>query len=427
MPASLISQSDSEITVQIKFPVGGPMLENEELIQKSLNEAGQIATACILGRFDTDGSPIQVGDIRFTSKGKFNQTYETPYGPIEVQRYVYQTSAGGRTYCPLEKDARLILNSTPRFAKMVSFKYVSFGANLVARDLLENHGRSIARGYVKDLSDMVGTISQAKEETWEYTLPEFSEDPKCISVGLDGTCIYLQNDGWRQAMVGTITFFDRQGERMHTIYMAGSPEYGKNKFLKMFKKEIEKVKEEYSDSIYIGLSDGAQDNWKFLEPYVDRQILDFYHVSEYVGEFACAVFGSGTKEKNENREKWLEDRLHNLKHKKDGAKELQNEMKELSKGVKGKENKEIIKKTLTYFENHNHQMWYSRQVRQKMPIGSGVTESACKVVVKQRLGQAGMRWKESGAALLLSIRPLVLTNGRWEEFWKLISKYGLPA
>lgn len=149
MSASLIAQSENEITLQVKIPIGGPMLENEELIQKCMNEAGQIATEAILGRFDTDGSPIKVGEVRFTSKGSFNQTYETPFGPIDVKRYVYQSSSGGRTYCPLESNARMILNSTPRFAKMVSFKYVNFGANLVARDLLESHGRSIARGYEK--------------------------------------------------------------------------------------------------------------------------------------------------------------------------------------------------------------------------------------------------------------------------------------
>ncbi len=40
------------------------------------------------------------------------------------------------------------------------------------------------------------------------------------------------------------------------------------------------------------------------------------------------------------------------------------------------------------------------------PIGSGVTEAACKVIVKQRLCCSGMKWKESGAAAVLSLRCL---------------------
>jgi hypothetical protein len=36
----------------------------------------------------------------------------------------------------------------------------------VESDLAENHGRHVARSYWQDLADTVGTIVQAKEETW---------------------------------------------------------------------------------------------------------------------------------------------------------------------------------------------------------------------------------------------------------------------
>ena len=35
-------------------------------------------------------------------------------------------------------------------------------------------------------------------------------------------------------------------------------------------------------------------------------------------------------------------------------------------------------------------------------IGSGVTEAACKTIVKQRLCKSGMRWKNKGAAVILT-------------------------
>ena len=35
---------------------------------------------------------------------------------VEVERYVYQTSRGGRIYCPLEQQARIIRGATPLFA-----------------------------------------------------------------------------------------------------------------------------------------------------------------------------------------------------------------------------------------------------------------------------------------------------------------------
>jgi hypothetical protein len=40
---------------------------------------------------------------------------------------------------------------------------------------------------------------------------------------------------------------------------------------------------------------------------------------------------------------------------------------------------------ITYFRNHLHQMRYAQCIENGIPIGSGVTEAACKTLVKQRL------------------------------------------
>jgi hypothetical protein len=62
-----------------------------------------------------------------------------------------------------------------------------------------------------------------------------------------------------------------------------------------------------------------------------------------------------------------------------------------------------------------------------IPIGSGVTEAACKVLVKQRLCGSGMRWTESGAAAVLAVRCLTYTAGRWSQFWGRIDRDGYPV
>ena len=46
------------------------MLEQEERIQEVLNEAGRLFTGEVLSRFDTDGAPILIGAIKWTSKGR---------------------------------------------------------------------------------------------------------------------------------------------------------------------------------------------------------------------------------------------------------------------------------------------------------------------------------------------------------------------
>jgi hypothetical protein len=43
-------------------------------------------------------------------------------------------------------------------------------------------------------------------------------------------------------------------------------------------------------------------------------------------------------------------------------------------------------------------------------IGSGVTEAACKNLVKLRLCGSGMKWSRSGAQTVLTLRTLLLST-----------------
>ncbi len=65
-----------------------------------------------------------------------------------------------------------------------------------------------------------------------------------------------------------------------------------------------------------------------------------------------------------------------------------------------------------------------RLARLGCTLECGVTEAACKTVIKQRLCGSGMRWKEKGAAAILSLRALVLTSTRWNQFWNKLNQYG---
>ena len=97
----------------------------------------------------------------------------------------------------------------------------------VQADLAENHRRAVAKAFVQDVADAVATVALAKEEAWEYDLPAFDEPVATVTVGLDGTCMLMCDDGWREAMVGTLGFDNKDGERLHTVYTAATPEYGK--------------------------------------------------------------------------------------------------------------------------------------------------------------------------------------------------------
>ena len=69
-------------------------------------------------------------------------------------------------------------------------------------------------------------------------------------------------------------------------------------------------------------------------------------------------------------------------------------------------------------------MDYAMHTEKNLTIGSGVTEAACKMLVKQRLCDSGMRWKDQGAKVILSLRALVQSKWRWQQFWDKIDQYG---
>ena len=266
---------------------------------------------------------------------------------------------------------------------------------------------------------------QAKETEWEYALPELDAKVASVSVGLDGTCMLMCEDGWRQAMTGTLALFDAEGKRLHTIYVAATPEYGKSTFLRRLDREVDRIKKAHPRARYIGLADGAQDNWRFLNPRTEVHLIDFYHASGYLQAAAVAAFPR--PEDKAQRQAWLSERCHRLKHESGAACALLEEIRGLSTVGLNASQREQLRATITYFYYHHHQMDYAGAREHHWPIGSGVTEAACKTLIKQRLCRSGMRWKEKGAAMVLSLRALRLTPDRWRQFWNKLDRFGFPV
>ena len=426
MPATLIEQKDHTLTIQFTVGLTGQMLEDEQALQQSLNEAGQVAMVPMLKQFDTHGEPIRIGGVKHTVKNYAPQIYETPYGPVQVERHTYQTCQGGRAYVPLENDARLILNSTPRYSQIVSGKYARFGADAICQDLLECNGRTLSRNYAKKLSDFVGTVAQCHEVEWEYDLPELDRPVASIGLGLDGTCILMHEDGWREAMCGSIALYDADGERLHTIYCGATPEYGKERFHAKFAWEVERIQERFPEALYVGVADGARDNWVFLEPYTDRRIVDFYHAREYISKAATAIFGRDHK----SRAPWVDEWSHRLKHQQGTPSRFLKELEVRRAQLDHRnflERDEVLRQVIVYYGNNKGRMRYPDHRKRKLPLGSGVTEAACKTVVKQRMCASGSRWKEGGASCVLALRTLKLTPGRWQQFWSYVMRHGATA
>jgi hypothetical protein len=234
MPATIIKTEAKGITVQLFIPIPSGksttgILERENLIQQSVNLAGQLATQYALSQFDTDGSPITVNGKKQTSKGQVSKAYQTPYGEITLYRHVYQTNEGGCTFCPLDNDARIITGSTPKLARMIGSKYSESCAGWVQKDMEDNHGRHLSKQFIQSLCSSTGDLI-AKKRNWNYAIDISGESVSTIGVSLDATCMLFCDGDYRRAMVGSISLYDSQGERLHTRYFALSPECGEEQF-----------------------------------------------------------------------------------------------------------------------------------------------------------------------------------------------------
>ena len=409
------------VELDITVPDGQSMLGSEELILDQLNDAGRLATAECLEGFDSDGSPIEVGGIKFTSKGRVSKGYQTPYGEVSVARHVYQTSEGGRTYCPLDQSARVICSSTPRFAQMCSLKYGTTNASEAQRDLAKNHGRKVSRCFLQDIAQAVAEVAQSKEERWSYTQPPLDGEVSHAALSIDGTCLLFCQEGWRNAMIGTIALYDVQGERLYTSYVASAPEYGKAAFLKKMEREIAVHKRRYPKLRWVGIADGAKDYWPWLEQFVEDSVLDFYHAASYLESAA-----EGIHRTDQKRKAWFEESRARLKEEPGAANELLGEIQQaLEKPRMSQRARDNLQKAATYFENNLARMDYNYYRRNCLPIGSGVTEAACKTIVRQRMCGSGMKWRHQGASTVLTLRSLILSDGRWDQFWSKISSFGI--
>jgi hypothetical protein len=230
-------------------------------------------------------------------------------------------------------------------------------------------------------------------------------------VGLDGTCSPIKGEGFKEVMCGNLSYYNQNGDRFHTTYVGHSPESGKESFYNLLSAEVSEAKKKCKNAKFIGIADGASSNWTYLSGQVSTEIIDFFHVAEYVSSVAKEMYS-----RKDYRKEWLEESLHGLKHTDGYAQKILLQLKTWKEYVPKPSIQTVLVKTITYFENHINQMDYPTYLKNGFPIGSGVTESACKTLVKQRFNLSGSQWSRQQMDNLLTIRALIL-SGRWEQFW----------
>jgi hypothetical protein len=85
------------------------------------------------------------------------------------------------------------------------------------------------------------------------------------------------------------------------------------------------------------------------------------------------------------------------------------------RGLRGAKAKTVDKCT-GYFEKRKHMMAYDEYLNWGLPIATGVVESSCNSLVKNRMEGCGMRWSVEGAEAMLRLRSVYLSDD-WQDYW----------
>lgn len=248
-----------------------------------------------------------------------------------------------------------------------------------------------------------------------------SEPADLLYVGVDGVMTPLnQKQGHKEAKVGVI-FWNKDHEKVgkkrgvirqreYVATLKSRPEF-RDRVSQLYNQV---AGQKPTKTVFIG--DGAHWIWKMASEQFPGsvEILDFFHLSEYVWSVAKAAYPN-----NEDYQKdWVKTQQQLLKKSQwtiviENCHQFPKKKKDLTKAITDLER---------YLTNNQSRIDYQSYLKAGLMIGSGVVESSNRRVVTQRLKQAGMHWSFFGAEGVMALRAAYLSNStRWSNFWSSLS------
>ena len=240
-----------------------------------------------------------------------------------------------------------------------------------------------------------------------------------MAVSMDGVMVNIRDEGWKEARTGTVSVVERSGEGEEAVvrltqhsYCAGlwdANTFGRQQWAEAWRRGIQKAHR------VVAVNDGAAWIWTLVATYFAPcvEIIDWWHAAQRIWEITFSIFDQGTEQAAQwgaelKQFLWAGDLralLHALRH----------------HWPRGRELPETLRHAVGYLFRQRHRMHYRSFREEGNPIGSGTVESACKVVVQERMVQAGMRWSRPGLRAMLALRSELLSQ-RWDATWSTLTQ-----
>ena len=325
-----------------------------------------------------------------------------------------------RVFSPLDEELALLPGQlTPllqdHLAHLGTWMPFAHAAQLLSRFFQVSVSESSAQRLTEAIGIAYEAVQVAEVERIERDWPEVEHGPDKLILSLDGAFVPLVHGEWAEAK--TLVIGEVGEPRMvdgktvvsaHSLSyfsrIAEAEQFQRLTFGELYRRQIETAEQVAS------VSDGAE----WIQGFIDfhtptaRRILDFPHAAQRICQIGEAVLGA----EHASLAAWRTRQLHHLKH--DGP-QVALESLRLFAGAHLSE--PLIAENLAYLEKRVAQMQYPHFQAEGWPIGSGMVESANKVVVEARLKGAGMHWSRLSVNPLLTLRNAVC-NDRWAEAWQ---------
>jgi len=362
-------------------------------------------------------------------KQKRSKQFQTPFGTIELIRRAYPEN--GRYVCKADQELGLPQNGwftqPEKWASALGVTTEFAHACELFKEMtgiqLSDHGLA---NRVEAVGQMVHEIAKSTPAKDVSSLDSALYKEVCrartfrpvLYAGVDGIMVPMkQGGGSKEAKVGVVFW-----EHSHCSLSAKRKEIRNKDYVAtlesredfgelMFKCFANMANQRPCQTVFLG--DGAKWIWEMAEEnYPDAvQILDFYHVSEYVWDVARELHPSAPEQQRE----WVQPQLKRLKESR------WQDVVESLRFLKGSPALEkAIQSLKRYLKNNANRIDYKTYREMGYMIGTGVVESSNRRIVTQRLKQAGMHWSEYGANTVMALRACYLsTSNLWDELWKL--------
>ncbi len=407
----------------------------EIALAKVLREFGRTVVQLAYNRLEPDDQRLMPRQMRiglsdYRRNRKTGTTISTLFGKVRLRRFIYQAMAAGEAgIFPLELALGLTAGqATPALADVVG--------RLIA-DLPQQQTLCVLRErYAVQWS--VGTLRKVTESLAEALAPlrheaqvaylvgllrKAVESPEngrpSLVVGRDGIMIPMRR-AWEEAATASISVYDGNGQRLGTTYLGRMPESGQGTMSEQLTQLIEGVLSAWTGVLprlhYV--TDAGHHPQDYFRTVLRRMkhprtkyalkwswSVDFYHAAERITVLAESLFGATAK-----AAEWAEAQRKILKTKRNGAARVVQAARALRRSRRLKRSGWKFQTALDYLWKYRKHMTYARYKRAGLPIGSGVTEAACKTIFTQRLKQSGMRWKKDSGQHVLDLRVLLRGN-----------------